>query len=49
MRRPHEDSTEIDTGELEHSIEKKRARVTMEAIHRAEVSLIPFMSMWFNL
>ena len=47
MRRPHEDSTEIDTGELEHSIEKKRARVTMEAIHRAEVSLISFSEYLF--
>ena len=26
----------VDPKEIEHSIEKKRARVTMEAIHRAE-------------
>ena len=33
--RPQE-SHVVDPKEIEHSIEKKRARVTMEAIHRAE-------------
>lgn len=36
--RPHEDAARVDRGFIEMSIEKKRQRVNIEAIHKAQVS-----------